>query len=175
MSEKIYAWLLRLYPSGFRDAYGDDAMQLFRDRSRDEPGFFRQLKLWLDLLADLAVSVPRQYSYLQPALSGASLPLGSSGIPAFQILEPAWPRFSAMLLGGVLSLAGVGAWILIGHVLDHRLPGGAAAYVQWSTLSRVAQRDAAVTSPTGRGVAGDVKLNAAERRRVIQAAITNLK
>ena len=36
MSEKIYAWLLRLYPSRFREAYGDEAVQLFRDRARDE-------------------------------------------------------------------------------------------------------------------------------------------
>jgi hypothetical protein len=28
MSEKIYAWLLRLYPSRFREAYGEDALQL---------------------------------------------------------------------------------------------------------------------------------------------------
>lgn len=35
MSEKIYAWLLRLYPSRFRTAYGEEALQLFRDRSPD--------------------------------------------------------------------------------------------------------------------------------------------
>jgi hypothetical protein len=27
MSEKIYAWLLRLYPSHFREAYGNEALQ----------------------------------------------------------------------------------------------------------------------------------------------------
>jgi len=32
MSEKIYACLLRLYPANFRQAHGDDALQLFRDR-----------------------------------------------------------------------------------------------------------------------------------------------
>ena len=31
MSEKIYAFLLRLYPATFRDAYSDDALQLVRD------------------------------------------------------------------------------------------------------------------------------------------------
>jgi hypothetical protein len=39
MSEKIYAWLLRLYPSHFRDRYGEEALQLFRDRAAHERGF----------------------------------------------------------------------------------------------------------------------------------------
>ena len=34
MSEKIYTWLLRLFPSRFRNTYGEDALQLFRDRVR---------------------------------------------------------------------------------------------------------------------------------------------
>ncbi len=55
MSEKIYAWLLHLYPSQFREAYGSEALQLFRDRVRDEKGFFPCLRLWLDLLVDLAI------------------------------------------------------------------------------------------------------------------------
>jgi hypothetical protein len=35
MSEKLYACLLRLYPPNFRQAHGDDAIQLFRDPLRD--------------------------------------------------------------------------------------------------------------------------------------------
>jgi len=49
MSEKLYAWLLRLYPSRFREDYGEEALRLFRDRARDERGFFPRLRLWLDL------------------------------------------------------------------------------------------------------------------------------
>jgi hypothetical protein len=59
MSEKIYALLVRLYPSHFREAYGEAALQLFRDRARDEKGFFSRVRLWFDLLTDLAISVPR--------------------------------------------------------------------------------------------------------------------
>jgi hypothetical protein len=73
MSENIYACLLRLFPSHFREDYGDEALQLFRDRVRDEKGFFLRVRLWLDLLADLAISVPRQYRYVRPALSGAAV------------------------------------------------------------------------------------------------------
>jgi hypothetical protein len=71
MSEKIYAWLLRLYPSHFREKYGDEALRLLRDRARDERGFFRTLRLWLDLLVDLTISVPREYRYVRPALAGS--------------------------------------------------------------------------------------------------------
>ena len=71
MSEKIYAWLLRLYPSYFRRAYGEAALQLFRDRSRDERGVFTGLRLWLDLISDLAVSAPREYRRAQGGRSSA--------------------------------------------------------------------------------------------------------
>jgi hypothetical protein len=70
MSEKIYAWLLRLYPSHFREKYGEEALQLLRDRARDETGFLRTLRLWLDLLTDLVISIPREYRYVRPALVG---------------------------------------------------------------------------------------------------------
>src|SRR2546422_10765623 len=87
MSEKIYALLLRLYPSHFREAYGDEALQLFRDRARDEKGFLPSLWLWLDLLADLAISVPREYGYVQPVLVGASAQHRLAGVPAFYVLQ----------------------------------------------------------------------------------------
>ena len=45
MSEKIYAWLLRLYPSHFRKDYGGEALQLLRDRARNEKGFLPTI--WL--------------------------------------------------------------------------------------------------------------------------------
>jgi hypothetical protein len=83
MSEKIYALLLRLYPSHFREAYGEESLQLFRDRARDEKGFFLTLRLWLDLLADLAISVPREYGYVQPALVASSAQQRLAGVPAF--------------------------------------------------------------------------------------------
>jgi hypothetical protein len=62
MSEKIYAWMLKLYPAHFRHEYEASAMQLFRDRLRAERGFFRRLRFWLDVIADFAVSVPREHS-----------------------------------------------------------------------------------------------------------------
>jgi hypothetical protein len=61
MSEKVFQWLLRLYPRSFRSAYGDAMRQLFRDRMAAETGGFGRLRLWMDLLQDFAVSVGREH------------------------------------------------------------------------------------------------------------------
>jgi hypothetical protein len=103
MSEKIYALLLGLFPSRFREAYREEALQLFRDRAHDEKGFLPRIRLWLDLFADLATSVPREYFYAEPELLGASSQrLG--GAPSFYFLGDESPRPGALFLGTVLSL-----------------------------------------------------------------------
>src|SRR5437868_13009952 len=61
-SAKLYSFLLKLYPNHFRREYGDEALRLVLDRARDEKGFLCGLRLWFDLLADLAISLPREYS-----------------------------------------------------------------------------------------------------------------
>ena len=88
MSEKIYTLLLRLYPSCFRQAYGEEALQLVRDRMRDERGAWRKLRLWVDLLVDLAISAPRQHlAGRNSALAAAPAQGSVSGVPSFRILE----------------------------------------------------------------------------------------
>src|SRR5689334_2632688 len=72
MSEKIYALLLRLFPSHFRDLYGEEALQLFRDRAREETGFIRRTRLWLDLVVDLLISVPHECRHARQALASSS-------------------------------------------------------------------------------------------------------
>jgi hypothetical protein len=61
MSEKLFAWLLKLYPFRFREEFGASALQLFRDRLQAERGFFKRFRLWLDIIADLTVSAPREH------------------------------------------------------------------------------------------------------------------
>ena len=97
MSEKLYSCLLRLYPAHFREAYGDEALQLFRDRARHEPGF----RLWLDIIIDLAISLPRQY------LKPAPAPQPAAAMPIFHFIEDELPHPSALLLGAILSLSTV--------------------------------------------------------------------
>src|ERR1700679_2424419 len=109
MSEKIYGWLLRLYPAHFRKAHGEEALLLFRDRWRDERGLARRTRLWFDLAVDLAVSVPREYRRNEPALVRASAPPGLDGMPGFRLLEGAPPRPGALLSAVFLAMAGLAA------------------------------------------------------------------
>ncbi len=178
MSEKIFAWLLRFYPANFRQAHGEDALQLFRDRSRDEKGFFPHLRLWLDLLADLAVSVPRGYAHAQPALDGTSL---------FHVLEGTTPRPGVLLSAVLLSIAAAGGLsVLIGR--GGRSKPAGAWVVQPRLQHGAREAEAAMGSgqpSAGAGIPGSsepappsasgVKLDAAERHRVIDGAIANLK
>jgi alkylation response protein AidB-like acyl-CoA dehydrogenase len=81
----------------------DAATELFRDRARDERGFFRQLRLWLDLLKDLVISLPRTYSGARVLTSVRAQPLQQ--IRAFQLLEAGGPRGMSILYATMLSLA----------------------------------------------------------------------
>jgi len=113
MSEKIYAWLLRLYPSHFRERYGDEALQLFRDRLQHEKGFWPGLRLWLDLITDLSISIPRQYRYVQRALIASSMPQRRDGVPSFCVLKSDAPSRGALLCGALLSLLTLGTLPLV--------------------------------------------------------------
>jgi hypothetical protein len=181
MSEKIYAWLLRLYPSHFREAYGNEALQLFRDRARDEKGFFRSLRLWLDLLVDLAISVPREYGYVQPALIGASTLHRLEGVPAFYVLEGESPTLGALLFGSVLSFVALGTfWNLLSHAGGYA-GIGVMKSGQSQSDSGFSQQQAPQAGPqdaisaTNRPDGEVFKLDAAERQRVIDAAVAILK
>ena len=181
MSEKIYACLLRLYPSHFREAYGDETLQLFRDRCRHETGFFPRLRLWLDLLSDLAVSVPRQYGFVQPVVIGASVQSRLSGMPSFFVLGDQIPRFGALLFGGVLSLVALGAFSsLLCQDANHARIRTLGPGDPWGQ-SRFAEQEATQPNSTepatamNRAAVPNENLDAADRQRVIGAVIANLK
>ena len=63
MSERLYSLLLQLYPRAFRERYGEEMARVFRDRLRDEPS----ARLWIDVLSDAAMSIPRQYLVQAPS------------------------------------------------------------------------------------------------------------
>lgn len=105
MSEKIYAFLLRLYPAWFRESFGEEALQLFRDRTCDERGSIARLRLWLDLLADLFISLPCQYLRTQPAVAVSSMEQHVLGAPSLFVLGDGSPRPSALVMGGICSVA----------------------------------------------------------------------
>jgi len=207
MSEKIYALLLRLFPSRFRKEYGEESLQLFRDRARDERGFTPCLRLWFDLLADLAISVPREYFYAEPDLVAASgQRLGAT--PSFYFMGDESPRPGALLLGAVLSLTALVTFSTLlsqGAVRKPRnasarqlrqaappahparqvasdrnslATGGeetlASAFDQADSGSTMQaapnESSTAVAAPVGHG-----NVDAAERQRVLNAAVANLK
>jgi putative ABC transport system permease protein len=54
-SERIYRWLLRLYPRDFRDEYGEEMSLLFRARGSDGV-----VRLWLQVLGDFVFHAPQE-------------------------------------------------------------------------------------------------------------------
>jgi len=170
MSEKIYAWLLRLYPSRFNEAYGGEVLLLFRDRVRDETGFFPCLRLWLGLLVDLVSSVPREYLYAQPARVDASVWQGVNGEPAFYLLEGGSFRLGPLLLGSMLSSLALGTfWLALSHA-GTMAPSRSHGNVKFDP--QPAQHADAIRTTKG---AEGFRLDAAERQRVIHAAAAILK
>ena len=53
LSERVYRWLLVVYPTDHRREYGGLMVQLFRDRMRRDGGGFRGLFVWMQMIFDL--------------------------------------------------------------------------------------------------------------------------
>ena len=112
MSERIFAFLLYLYPPGFRERYVHEAMLLYQDRYRIETGLYRRVRLWCDLLADLVTGLPRAW---QTSYSVVALPSESRIVtgPSFHLLDSEPLRPAVILVGGMLSLGAVGAFTFV--------------------------------------------------------------
>jgi hypothetical protein len=200
MSEKIYALLLCLYPAHFRRMYGEEALQLVRDRMRDEQGVWAKARLWWDLVADFAKFAPREYGYIPVELARAAAGLRVGGVPSFWILEDEPMRVGTWVWASVLSLMLVGtSAVLMDHAGGHPLGSfarsgrDAAEQLRWvpkesgagvpqgdSDVELVGSGVARSQTPGTPGSASDVviaetKLDDAERRRVVDAVSTNLK
>ena len=177
MSEKLFVLLLRLYPSQFRRAYGDEALQLFRDRARDESGFCSTIRLWFDLLTDFAVSVPREHLNARAAMAAPAVETASSGVPSFFVLADRPPRYEALVSGGVVSVALLTALSLSliyasRHVREARsFFGEQQPHSPFSQQS--GQQDTAEEKEAKTG--GRDELDSAERRRIVDATIQDLK
>jgi hypothetical protein len=178
MSEKAFAFLLRLYPSRFRETYGEEALQLFRDRARDEKGFLAALRLWFDLLADFAVSLPREYFQADLVLTSAPIWQRVAGVPSFLLLEEKYPSASDLFGGTLVSLFVVSV-ISVSLNQAVRQPSVTG---QRNAQSGFSQRQVAGPSSedsTAAAAAPDSnersQLDANERHRVIGGAVANLK
>lgn len=107
-STRLYAALVRFYPKRFREAYGDELQQVFRDCAREEhrrAGALGVIGVWLGVLPDFFVSAAEQHAEEDSAVSR---------------------KYFVGMLIGVMSGAGLigGAlWILVGAVSFLRPPG----------------------------------------------------
>ena len=181
MSEKLYAWFLRLYPAHFRHEYGEEALQLFRDRKRDERGFFPRLRLWCDLFFDLTVSLPREYLRVPSPRVAASTPPRLQGLPGFYVFQNQAPRPAALLIGGMLSVSVLSAcWGALNTM--HRPDGSGASGLSSSFAS--GRSRASENAPykrqvdarrAGRNSSPTDSLDGSERKRVISSVAENLK
>jgi len=176
MSEKLYARLLRLFPSHFRSGYGDEALQLFRDRAQDETGTFRRIRLWLDLLADVAISLPQEYGRDREGLGDAA-PQLVDGVPAFAVLRDARLSFGPLSLGGALSLLLLASFPILLNLPENRQAISGNVFRPSRKHSGFRQPNASqVGHDQANGVSGNSSsFDAAERQRVLEATILNVR
>jgi hypothetical protein len=145
-SEKLYRLLLKLYPNHFRRAYGDEALRLVLDRARDEKGFLCGLRLWLDLLVDLAISLPREYS--KAPTTRILVANTVNGAPSFQLL--AERSLSPALLFVASLLTAASFWACVTAVAHSRTFPARFPADSYS-LQAIVQSDVALarTAPEG--------------------------
>lgn len=179
MSEVIFRLLLHLYPSRFRQEYGDEALQLFRNRTHDETGVWPSVRLWFDLLTDLVISLPREYCYTRPEVASASAKTCLDGTPTFFVFDTPSPGRRPLLLGGLLSLITLVSFPrLMNEFGNFQQPSG------WSFASPEAYKkqsgepqrpttgsEQGVQSPRG----ANPILDATSRHRIIASAIALIK
>jgi hypothetical protein len=174
MSEKLYSLLVRLYPPEFRRKYGKEAIQVFRDRLRDERGLLKRARLWVDVLLDLSVSVPREHR------RAPSRPVQSAaGIPSFLVLEEKLPSAGTFLIGTVLALTAAGIFgfllihggnnLLLPPMSNQPLP---SSMTQAASPSNTPEQDSSSSEMDSTQV---LFITAAERRLVIRQVIGAVK
>jgi hypothetical protein len=149
MSEKLYSLLLKLYPNHFRRAYGDEALRLVLDRARDEKGFLCRLRLWLDLLVDLAISLPREYSKAPTTRILVANPV--NGAPSFQLLAERSLNPALLIVATLLTAASFWTCVtVVAHSRTFPLRFPADSY----SLQAIVQSDVALARTASEGESG---------------------
>ena len=111
MFETLCALLLRLYPAEFRRAYGRDAVQLVRDRARDERGVLLRARLLIDLTRDLLMTSVHGWQPDEPTLARVD------GAPRFDIIDVHGPRPTSLAAGLVTSILVWASFVLLSATL----------------------------------------------------------
>jgi hypothetical protein len=197
MSDHIFSFLLRLYPSSFREKYREEALHLYRDRLRDETGSLKRVRLFGDLILDAATGLSRAWHNSYVAGTAPSVP-GYVGAPSFRLLEKQPLRPGAVFIGSTVTLIALFAFgAIMSLPTAFRVSSGSGRPSPIESvleqLNRAASSDngdqaaaaagsAAATSaaqtsaqnPSTISVASGPNLNAAERTRVIHSVADNL-
>lgn len=199
MSEKICACLLLLYPSAFRSKYHEEALQLYRDRLRDEAGMFRRCRLCCDLLIDALIGLPQAWRNTYAAASAPSLATTAEDIPSFGLIDTNPLRPASILIGSTLSLAALSGFGLMMNLptpyrsssnssrpspiesvmqrLNHAVPPGNDDQATTRNASGgVAAQNGQSRAGNAANISGDsgARLDSAERDRIIRAVAGTL-
>src|SRR5579864_7270885 len=176
MSETIFRLLLHLYPTRFRREYGNEALQLFRDRAREETGVWASIRLWFDLLTDLVISIPREYGHTRLEVATATAKACLDGTPTFFVFDPASPGRRPLLLGGLLSLMTLASFPKLLNEVSNFRPPKSWSYASPGAYAKQSREPARSTSENEQGVQGvDCTLDATARHRIIENAIALIK
>ncbi|HET9405748.1 MAG TPA: S41 family peptidase [Candidatus Sulfotelmatobacter sp.] len=155
-------------------------MQLFRDRARHESGVWPSVRLWIDLLTDTAISLPREYCYTRSHVAGASAQGCLDGVPTFFVFDTVSPGRRPLLLGGLLSLITLVSFPkLMNEFGNFRpptdltfAPSGAYEKQREEAWRRVSQREQSV-GPAQPGSSST--FDGAARQRIIKNAIASIR
>ncbi|HEY3989084.1 MAG TPA: hypothetical protein VGM02_07290 [Acidobacteriaceae bacterium] len=142
------------------------------------------LRLWLDLLADLTVSIPAEYHHQRLAIIGRSVQPDFSGRPLFQLLESESPRPGALLSAALLLLVAVGSVSLAMNLRGSYQPSSFAATPQhpsdensstlWHPARQTADAKGEVAAPEEPNIiAGNAKRDAGKYSAVLPGRFTS--
>lgn len=172
MSEKLYACVLHLFAPRFYRVYGEEATRLVRDLCRDEQGVARKIRLWVHLLADLALAAIRdhrlavEYTPSQLAAADAIQPA-----PSFIAVGAGLPRAAALLVHGAFSL---GILVTFSALIGHGVRGQTTS----PPLLRahlLGKPSSSARFSSGGFALADAAVNPEEKKRVLNGVISNLR
>ena len=125
---RLYRSILHLFPSRYHATFGREMIAVFRQRQADvrnsspayRSAFF--LREFMSLVFAAIREWARNSEVPEPQLAAAVSQGTLAGVPAFYTCEPYFPRRSALLHGGILSLAVFGvASAAFEYGVSHRL------------------------------------------------------
>lgn len=125
MSERLYSLILQLYPRPFRERYAEEMLRVFRGRLRDEAA----LRVWVDVLGDALVSIPRQHIVREPH---PYYPPSAAPLLAAAAMQRQMAVVSALL--GALVAVVIAVTFLAG--ISKTWPLAAALLGAWAYLAR---------------------------------------